>query len=252
MYITTVLRQDFFYRTEKLRLSAAAQTVPDKEGSPLKKHNRLSDEKKCIICLILTIIFGIVMFCTYTADDANQHEGIIRLHVIANSDTASDQGIKLKVRDAVIEHMQSREDITTRRDMEEYITANTDRLERIAEGVVASEGRDDRVKATLGVRYIPEKTYGGTTFPAGNYEALDIKIGDGKGENWWCVLFPPLCLLEEGTDSTDPSDDRQETVSEDAVAGYDNGELAGSIREDDSLTEDQKLRLRWKIQELLQ
>lgn len=218
----------------------------------MKKYNRLSDEKKCIICLILTIIFGIVMFCTYTADDANQHEGIIRLHVIANSNTASDQGIKLKVRDAIIKHMQSRDDISTRRDMEEYITANTDRLERIAEGVVASEGRDDNVKASLGVRYIPEKTYGGTTFPAGNYEALDIKIGEGKGENWWCVLFPPLCLLDEGTDSTGSSDAPQDTVENGSPAGYDKEELAESIQADDSLTDDQKLRLRWKIQELLQ
>lgn len=218
----------------------------------MKKYNRLSDEKKCIICLILTIIFGIVMFCTYTTDDANQHEGIIRLHVIANSNTASDQGIKLKVRDAIIKHMQSRDDISTRRDMEEYITANTDRLERIAEGVVASEGRDDNVKASLGVRYIPEKTYGGTTFPAGNYEALDIKIGEGKGENWWCVLFPPLCLLDEGTDSTGPSDGSQDLVENGSPAGYDKEELAESIQADDSLTDDQKLRLRWKIQELLQ
>ncbi len=218
----------------------------------MKKYNRLSDEKKCIICLILTIIFGIVMFCTYTADDANQHEGIIRLHVIANSNTASDQGIKLKVRDAIIKHMQSRDDISTRRDMEEYITANTDRLERIAEGVVASEGRDDNVKASLGVRYIPEKTYGGTTFPAGNYEALDIKIGEGKGENWWCVLFPPLCLLDEGTDSTGSSDGSQDLVENGSPAGYDKEKLAESIQADDSLTDDQKLRLRWKIQELLQ
>lgn len=218
----------------------------------MKKNNRLSDEKKCIICLILTIIFGIVMFCTYTADDANQHEGIIRLHVIANSNTASDQGIKLKVRDAIIKHMQSRDDISTRRDMEEYITANTDRLERIAEGVVASEGRDDNVKASLGIRYIPEKTYGGTTFPAGNYEALDIKIGEGKGENWWCVLFPPLCLLDEGTGSTDSSDGSQNLVENGAPADYDKEELAESIQADDSLTDDQKLRLRWKIQELLQ
>ena len=218
----------------------------------MKKYNRLSDEKKCIICLILTIIFGIVMFCTYTADDANQHEGIIRLHVIANSNTASDQGIKLKVRDAIIKHMQSRDDISTRRDMEEYITANTDRLERIAEGVVASEGRDDNVKASLGVRYIPDKTYGGTTFPAGNYEALDIKIGEGKGENWWCVLFPPLCLLDEGTGSTDSSDGSQNLVENGAPADHDKEELAESIQADDSLTDDQKLRLRWKIQELLQ
>ena len=117
---------------------------------------------------------------------------------------------------------------------------------------MASEGRDDNVKASLGIRYIPEKTYGGTTFPAGNYEALDIKIGEGKGENWWCVLFPPLCLLDEGTGSTDSSDGNQNLVENGAPADYDKEELTERIQAADSLTDDQKLRLRWKIQELLQ
>lgn len=194
----------------------------------MKKYRKISDEKKCIVCFILTVLFGIILFCTYTAEDSNDHEGILRLHVIANSNTVADQSIKLQVRDAVIKHMQSQEDIVTKDDMKNYIISNRTRLEKIAEGVVASQGSDDKVTASLGIRYIPEKTYGGITFPAGNYEALDLTIGEGNGENWWCVLFPPLCLLEEGTDEPEETSDTT-----------------------DSLTEDQKLQLRWKLQELL-
>ena len=80
----------------------------------------------------------------------------------------------------------------------------------------------------MGVRYIPEKTYGDITFPAGNYEALNITLGEGSGENWWCVLFPPLCLLDEGTESAD--------------------ELSDEASE---LAENQRLMLRWKTLELL-
>ena len=195
----------------------------------MKNFKKLSDEKKCIILFALAVIFGAIVFFTYSGGNVNQHEGVIRLHVIANSDSARDQGIKLKVRDAVLEHMQSRKDITCRDDMEEYIRKNSRRLEKIAEGVVASNGCDDDVKASLGVRYIPEKTYGDMTFPAGNYEALDLTIGNGEGENWWCVLFPPLCLLEEGT-GTD------EDMSE----------------EDRVLAKEQKLKLEWKTKELMQ
>lgn len=218
----------------------------------MKNLKKISDEKKCLLLLVLTVIFGFIVFFTYCGDDVNEHEGIIRLHVTASSNSARDQGIKLQVRDAVLEHMQSRDDIKSRDDMEEYIINNRARLEKIAEGVVASNGCDDNVKVALGVRYIPEKTYGDMTFPAGSYEALDFTIGDGRGENWWCVLFPPLCLLDEGTGSDTAADRQQGQEKEASDPGYNKEELAGAIEDDTSLTEDQKLQLRWKIQELLQ
>ena len=84
----------------------------------------------------------------------------------------------------------------------------------------------------MGIRYIPEKTYGDITFPAGNYEALNITLGNGDGANWWCVVFPPLCLLDEGTEGGDISDKEK--------AAYDN------------LTEEERLQLRWKLIEILQ
>ena len=177
--------------------------------SIIENIHRLSDEKKCVVLLALTILMGFLLFYTYIGDgiNKNEHEGIIRLHVIANSDSLSDQRLKLKVRDAVIAYMDDQDELSTVSETREHLESNLDRLETIANGVIAAEGYDYDAKAKLGVRYIPEKSYGDMTFPAGNYEALNITLGDGEGANWWCVVFPPLCLLDEGTaELTDPQD----------------------------------------------
>lgn len=186
------------------------------------KIKSMSDEKKCVVLLILTILMGFALFYTYIGDNENDHEGIIRLHVIANSNTVGDQALKLKVRDAVIAYMDDQEGLTTVDETRTFLEGDLDRLETIADGIIAAEGYDYSAEANIGVRYIPEKTYGDITFPAGNYEALNITLGEGEGENWWCVLFPPLCLLDEGTEK-DP----------------------------DGLSQDQQLQLRWKLLRLL-
>ena len=198
---------------------------------------KMSDEKKCVLCLALVILMGFILFYTYIGDSQNQYEGIVRLHVLANSDMVEDQALKLKVRDAVIEYMEKQDDLNSAGEAREYLIENLNRLEKIAEGVIASEGYDYSARADLGVRYIPEKAYGGITFPAGNYEALNITIGRGEGENWWCVLFPPLCLLEEGTATDD------EVVSGDEASEGNN--------DDEGSSEARKLRLRWKLAEIL-
>ena len=198
---------------------------------------KMSDEKKCVLCLALVILMGFILFYTYIGDSQNQYEGIVRLHVLANSDTVEDQALKLKVRDAVIEYMEKQDDLNSAGEARKYLSENLNRLEKIAEGVIASEGYDYSARADLGVRYIPEKAYGGITFPAGNYEALNITIGRGEGENWWCVLFPPLCLLEEGPATDD------EVVSGDEASEGNN--------DDEGSSEARKLRLRWKLAEIL-
>ena len=76
-----------------------------------------------------------------------------------------------------------------------YIQENLTEIEDTAERIIRENGYDYSVKAELGVKWIPQKTYGNVIFPSGNYEALNITIGEGKGQNWWCVLFPPLCLI---------------------------------------------------------
>lgn len=204
----------------------------------------LSDEKKCIILLALTIFMGVLLFYTYIGDGdrENDYEGIIRLHVIANSNTVGDQALKLKVRDAVIAYMDDQPNLGTVDKTREHLEGNLDRLEAIANGVIAAEGYNYTAKADIGVRYIPEKNYGDITFPAGNYEALNITLGDGDGENWWCVLFPPLCLLDEGTENVLS----ESGLSEDDIS---DGEI--SDEELATLTESQRLQLRWKLIELL-
>jgi len=169
----------------------------------------ISDGKKCIICFTLVIIMGFVLFYTYTHDVQNEHAGIIRLHVIANSDSHEDQALKLQVRDAVIEYMKKNEDPGSVNDTRRFLKENKGQLEKIAEGIIASQGFDYGADADLGVCFIPEKTYGDITFPAGNYEAMNITLGKGDGQNWWCVLFPPLCLLDEGTEELPPDEDAQ-------------------------------------------
>ncbi|NLZ53239.1 MAG: stage II sporulation protein R [Thermoanaerobacteraceae bacterium] len=122
---------------------------------------------------------------------------LIRLHVIANSDSPEDQQIKLKVRDVIIsalnEEFKDIDDINISR---KFIKNNLKYIEKIAKQEIEKNGKNYSVKAVIGKFPFPVKNYGYVTLPAGQYEALRIIIGSGKGENWWCVLFPPLCFVD--------------------------------------------------------
>ena len=113
--------------------------------------NKLSDEKKCVILLALTIFMGFLLFYTYLNDSESEHEGIIRLHVIANSDTVGDQALKLKVRDAVIEYMDDHDELTTVEETRAFLKDDLGRLETIANGIIAAEGYDYTADADIGV-----------------------------------------------------------------------------------------------------
>lgn len=119
---------------------------------------------------------------------------MIRLHVIAHSDSAEDQALKLQVRDAVLDYatavLQRSEDMDA---AQVELEANLPRIENIARAAVSAEGYDYGVTASLGQAEFPLKEYEGFSLPAGEYTALRLVIGDGEGQNWWCVVFPPLC-----------------------------------------------------------
>jgi stage II sporulation protein R len=121
---------------------------------------------------------------------------LVRLHVIANSDSVVDQSIKLMVRDAVLAaltpKLQQTADLAGAR---RVITSSLRELEAVAANTLRSQGADPEVSAQFGVYPFPTKTYGDTTLPAGDYEALRIVIGSGEGHNWWCVLFPSFCYV---------------------------------------------------------
>ncbi|MGN1412907.1 MAG: stage II sporulation protein R [Anaerovoracaceae bacterium] len=150
------------------------------------------------------------------ADEAEEHEGILRLHVIANSDSEEDQTLKLQVRNQVLARIQDglancyarelgsavgsldpqlleqrRQELTRT-----WIGRHIEEIQGWAEEEIKARGYGYTVEASLGITWIPEKEYSDIYFPAGNYEALRIVIGEGKGQNWWCVIFPPLCLIE--------------------------------------------------------
>lgn len=122
---------------------------------------------------------------------------LIRLHVIANSNSDADQALKLKVRDKIVKSLET--EFTAMNSIDEtrnFIKNNLDNIEKMAQQEVKKHGKDYKVKALFGNFPFPVKTYGYVTLPAGEYEALRVMIGSGRGANWWCVLFPPLCFVD--------------------------------------------------------
>ncbi len=122
---------------------------------------------------------------------------IIRFHVIANSDSKSDQALKLKVRDKVLEYIQPKlKNSKSIEESREIIKKNNNKIITIATEVIKQNGYNYTVKANLSNENFPIKTYGNITLPQGKYEAYRIIIGQGQGQNWWCVMFPPLCFVD--------------------------------------------------------
>lgn len=123
---------------------------------------------------------------------------VFRLHVIANSDTEKDQELKLKVKTKIVEYLKEilGEDAGLEETKEAVLTHLTE-IEQEAENFIEEQGFDYPIEAVVEKTYFPEKTYGDCTFPAGEYEALKVKIGSAKGQNWWCVLYPSLCFLDD-------------------------------------------------------
>ncbi|MBO8136966.1 MAG: stage II sporulation protein R [Desulfotomaculum sp.] len=149
---------------------------------------------------ILAVLVFTLSLCGITYNYYIQQQyakELIRFHVIANSNTIEDQSLKLQVRDAVIKEMKERFAHVDNKEDAVIVTENSmDDIKEIAEREIARAGKDYEVKVALGRYPFPTKTYGDITLPAGNYQALRVVIGEGKGHNWWCVLFPPLCFVD--------------------------------------------------------
>ena len=123
------------------------------------------------------------------------YDSVIRLHVLANSDSERDQALKLTVRDAVLEKTSTLlANVKTRDEAEAILRASLDEIADVAAKTVQDEGFEERVTVTLGLEDYPTRRYENLAFPAGEYLSLRVMIGEAAGENWWCVLFPPLCL----------------------------------------------------------
>ena len=127
---------------------------------------------------------------------------LIRFHVIANSDTVEDQALKLKVRDTVIDFLSDKlENVSTLDQARKVLEDNIEVVNKIAKEEMVKNGYNYISKTMLSHENFPDKIYGNYVFPQGNYEAFRIIIGEGKGHNWWCVMFPPLCFVDETKDT---------------------------------------------------
>jgi len=125
-------------------------------------------------------------------------ENVIRFHVLANSDAAGDQALKNNVRDGILNRFGQELDTTLGiEETRAFLWAHLDEIEEYAAGLVQENGYDLPVRAVVDRAFFPTRDYGSMSFPAGEYEALRIIIGEGEGGNWWCVMFPPLCYMEE-------------------------------------------------------
>ena len=123
------------------------------------------------------------------------YENVIRLHVIANSDSEEDQSLKLAVRDAILDLCAPRlTDCKSRADAQAVVEGLTDEIQAVAKETLRTLGCEDSVTVLIGEESYPEKRYESLCFPSGTYLSLRVCIGEAAGQNWWCVLFPPICM----------------------------------------------------------
>ena len=166
-------------------------------------QNKIKEYKTLLIVSGLLIILagitkGVIQYSQNVTESISDQ--VIRFHVVANSDTTDDQLLKQKVRDYVIEFVEPL--LSESKSVEEtkyILEGSLPVIKEIAEEVVEDWGREYPVYVALDKANFPTKAYGDVVLPAGEYEACRIVIGEGKGENWWCVMYPPLCYLDVAT-----------------------------------------------------
>lgn len=158
----------------------------------------ISNIKRLLLLLLLLFIYIFICAFSYvSAVSTDIQDSVFRLHVIANSDSAEDQNLKYIVRDKVLEYINSISgNENSKEDVINLAKSNINEIQKIAENTINENGYNYSVKLNIGNFAFPTKTYGDISFPAGFYDALKIEIGEAKGQNWWCVMFPPLCFVD--------------------------------------------------------
>lgn len=171
--------------------------------------------KRFTILFFLLFIYILISAISYTnAVCSDISDSVFRLHVIANSDSIEDQKLKYLVRDSILEYMKSLTDISqTKDEISKTISIHLKDFKQIAQETVYKNGFDYKVSVELGNFEFPTKTYGDVSFPAGLYDALRVKIGNADGQNWWCVMFPPLCFIDVSSGVV-PNDSKEILESE--------------------------------------
>ena len=154
--------------------------------------------KAVIILSILLFLYTTICAISYAENVSTDiAESVFRLHILANSDSKEDQELKIKVRNSLLDYMNSL--CSNCKSKEEAITLveqNKEKFREIALNTVKENGYNYDVKINIGNFQFPTKNYGDISLPAGFYDALRVEIGEAKGQNWWCVMFPPLCFVD--------------------------------------------------------
>ena len=156
-------------------------------------------KKICVLAgiLISLVVTGIMVNAKQSQLQEDLAKEVFRFHVLANSDSDEDQALKMQVKEAVIAYMKEEiPDSDSVETTKEWARNHLDAIVNLAKAVIREEGYDYPVIAEVTTCDFPDKTYGDITFPSGEYEALRIEIGDAKGQNWWCVLYPNLCFID--------------------------------------------------------
>lgn len=165
--------------------------------------NAQNMNKKMMIkgCFFLIIIFGMIVIGQRTSNakiQQNLKNNLIRFHVRANSNSPADQAYKLKVRDAVIDQISPKLcEAKTKEEAFKILKIQKNRIKNTAREILNKEGVKQKVTVRFVQERFPEKSYGQYTFPEGIYDAVRIDLGKAKGHNWWCVMFPDLCVTKD-------------------------------------------------------
>lgn len=199
--------------------------------------------KRILVLLFLLTLFIFISAISYvTAVSKDIADSVFRLHVIANSDSKEDQELKIQVRDELLSYMNTlAKDCSSKEEVVELAKEHQEEFKQIAEQTIFKNGFSYPVTIEIGDSDFPTKTYGDIALPAGTYEALRVQIGEAKGQNWWCVMFPPLCFVD---------------VSSGVVPDESKEEIKESLNEEEysliSQTDDNKINFKFKLVEFFQ
>lgn len=155
--------------------------------------------KKLLIIFILFLLYFIFNSISYSYSISNDLEkNLFRLHIIANSDSEEDQNLKLFVRDNVVDFLKKYK-FSNKNELINFIQNHENELNEIIQSSINQKGYNYNFSIEIGNSFFPQKKYENIILPSGYYDGLKIKIGKAEGKNWWCVLFPPMCLINKST-----------------------------------------------------
>ncbi len=188
--------------------------------------------KKLCILLFLLLVYTFICAQSYvSAVSTNLSSAVFRLHVLANSDSDEDQSLKIKVRDGLLNYMNGIcANCSTKEEAISLATAHESDFQQIAEKIINDNGYNYPVKININNFYFPTKNYGDISLPAGFYDALRVEIGEAKGRNWWCVMFPSLCFIDVSSGIVDSKakENLEENLDDESynlISSQDNNEV---------------------------